>query len=109
MAQAPRSRGASPPIQVMIFYAPAPAFRSVSVKKLARLVYDGSHQVGEELARALMEAATRSVGAHHGKPCRLQVRYSCEDIDLPRRRLRALESDIEQRLAQHLDAARLKH
>ena len=41
-----------------ILYAPAPAFRSVSVEKLARLVYDGSHQVGEKLARALIEAAT---------------------------------------------------
>jgi transposase len=41
------------------------------------------------------------VGAHHGEPYRLQVRYACEDIDLLRRRLRALESDIEQRLAQH--------
>jgi phage shock protein A len=71
------------------------------VKKLARLVYDGSHQVGEDLARALIEAATQSVGAHHGESYRLQVRYACEDIDLLRRRLRALESDIEQRLAQH--------
>jgi transposase len=41
------------------------------------------------------------VGAHHGEPYRLQVRYACEDIDLLRRRLRALERDIEQRLAQH--------
>lgn len=70
-------------------------------EKLARLVYDCCHQVGEELAHALIEAATQSVGAHHGEPYRLQVRYACEDIDLLRRRLRALESDIEQRLAQH--------
>jgi hypothetical protein len=49
----------------------------VSVKKLARLVYDGRHQVGEELARALVEAAKQWVGAHHGEPYRLEVRYAC--------------------------------
>jgi hypothetical protein len=27
----------------------------------------------------------RGVGAHHGEPYRLQVRYACEDIDLLRR------------------------
>ena len=46
------------------------------VKKLARLVYDSRHQVGTELARALIEAAIQSVGAHHGEPYRLQVRYA---------------------------------
>ena len=79
----------------------AAALRKVSVKKLARLVYDGSHHVGEELARALSEAAKQSVGAHHGEPYQLQVLYACEDIDLLRRRLRSLESDIERRLMQH--------
>jgi transposase len=82
-------------------YPTAAAFRRISVKKLAKLVYDGSHHVGEELARTLIEAAQRSVGAHHGEPYRLQVRYACEDIELLRRRWRALESAIEQRLAQH--------
>jgi transposase len=57
--------------------------------------------VGEELARALSEAAKQSVGAHHGEPYQLQVRYACEDIDVLRRRLRSLESDIERRLMQH--------
>ncbi len=86
---------------ILAHYPTAAALRTVSVKKLARLVYDGRHQVGTELARALVEAAQQSVGAHHGDPYRLQVRYACEDIDLLRRRLRALECDIEQRLAQH--------
>jgi len=35
------------------------------VKKLARIVYDGSHKIGEELARALIEAAAKSVGSYH--------------------------------------------
>jgi hypothetical protein len=33
------------------------------VKKLARIIYDGSHKVGEKLARTLIEAAERSVGS----------------------------------------------
>ena len=82
-------------------YPTAAAFRTVSVKKLARLVYDRHHQIGQELARMLIEAAKQSVGAHHGEPYQLQVRYACEDIELLRRRLRALEGDIERRLMEH--------
>ena len=82
-------------------YPTAAALRTVSVRRLARLCYDGSHYVGEELARALLEAARQSVGAHHGEPYQLQVRYACEDLDVLRRRLRSLDSDIERRLAQH--------
>jgi transposase len=96
-----RTLGSELATTILSHYPTAAAFRSVPVKKLARLVYDSRHQVGTELARALIEAAIQSVGAHHGEPYRLQVRYACEDIDLLRRRLRALESDIEQRLAQH--------
>jgi len=82
-------------------YPTAAAFRRVSVKKLAKLVYDGSHHIGEELGRTLIEAAKQSVGAHHSEPYQLQVRYACEDIVLLRSRLRALEGDIERRLLQH--------
>jgi transposase len=86
---------------ILAHYPTAVAFRSVSVKKLVRLIYSRNRQVGEDLARALIEAAKQSVGAHHGEPYRLQVRFACEDIDLLRRRLRALEDDIERRLMQH--------
>jgi transposase len=82
-------------------YPTAAALRTVSVRRLARLCYDGSHNVGEELARALLEAAGQSVGAHHGEPYQLQVRYACEDLDVLRRRLRSLDHDIERRLEQH--------
>jgi transposase len=96
-----RTLGSELATTILAHYPTAAAFRSVSVKKLARLVYDGRRQVGEELARTLIGAAEQSVGAHHGEPYQLQVRYACEDIDLLRRRLRALESDIEGRLMQH--------
>jgi transposase len=82
-------------------YPTAATFRTVSVRKLARLVYDGHHQIGDELARTLIETAQQSVGAHHSEPYQLQVRYACEDIALLRRRVRVLEGDIERRLMQH--------
>jgi hypothetical protein len=41
------------------------------VKKLARIIYDGSHKVGEELARTLIEAAEKSVGSHQPMAVRI--------------------------------------
>ena len=79
----------------------AQAFQGVSVRRLARLCYDGRHRVGEELARSLIEAAKVSVGHHHGFAYRLQVRHACEDLDVLRRRLRELEHDIERFLMEH--------
>jgi transposase len=82
-------------------YPTAAAFTGVSVRRLAGLRYDGRHHVGDELAHALIDAAARSVGRHHGEAYRLQVRYACEDLDLLRRRLRTLEGDIERLLDRH--------
>lgn len=79
----------------------AQAFHGVSLRRLARLCYDGRHRVGEELARSLIDAAKVSVGHHHGFAYRVQVRHACEDLDILRRRLRELESDIERLLMDH--------
>jgi transposase len=79
----------------------AEAFQGVSVRRLARLCYDGRHRVGEELARSLIEAAKVSVGHHHGFAYRVQVRHACEDLDVLRRRLRELEHDVERFLKEH--------
>jgi transposase len=79
----------------------AQAFQGVSVRRLARLCYDGRHRVGEELAHSLIEAAKVSVGQHHGFAYRLQVRHACEDLDVLRRRLREIEHDIERFLKEH--------
>ena len=65
-------------------YPTAASFRGASVKKLARIVYDGSHKIGEELARILIEAAEESVGSHHSEPYRLRIKYLCEDLDVLR-------------------------
>ena len=82
-------------------YPTAASFDGASVKKLARIVYDGSHKIGEELARALIEAAAKSVGSFHSEPYRLRIKYLCEDLDVLRRRLKDLARDIERRLDNH--------
>jgi transposase len=82
-------------------YPTAAAFTGVSPRRLAGLRYDGRHKVGAELAQALLQAAARSVGRHHGEAYRIQVRYLCEDLDVLRRRLRDLEGDIERLLHDH--------
>jgi transposase len=82
-------------------YPTAEAFLGVPWKRLAKLCYDGRHKVGEELAKGLVEAAKTSVGRHHGPAYRVQVRCACEDLDLLRRRLREIDSDIERTLKDH--------
>jgi transposase len=79
-------------------YPTAASFRGASVKKVGRIVYDGSHKIGEELARALIEAAANSVGSHHSEPYRLRIEYLCEDLRVLRRRLKDLARDIERKL-----------
>jgi transposase len=79
----------------------AEAFLGLPWKRLAKLCYDGRHKVGEEIARGLVDAAKVSVGRHHGPAYRVQVRYTCEDLDLLRRRLRQLDSDIKRTLGDH--------
>lgn len=82
-------------------YPTAQAFRGVPPKRIAGMRYDGRHKVGPEIAHALSDAATRSVGAHHGEAYRVQVRYACEDLDLLRRRIKDLGRDIETKIGDH--------
>jgi transposase len=82
-------------------YPTAPDFAKQSPKRLGKLVYDGRHHVGEELAKELVSAAKTSVGRHHGPSFRMQVEDNCEDIDVLRRRIKRLESDINSTLGKH--------
>lgn len=82
-------------------YPTAEAFLGLPWRRLAKLCYDGRHKVGEELAKGLVEAAKTSVGRHHGPAYRVQARCACEDLDLLRRRLREIDSDIERTLKDH--------
>ncbi len=86
---------------ILARYPTALAFKGLAVEALSTLVYDGRHRVGSELAQALIEAASVSVGQHHTPAYQLQVRYACEDLDLLRRRTRTLEGDIDSTLRQH--------
>lgn len=82
-------------------YPTARAFAGVSVARLAAVRYDGVHRVGADIARALLAAATVSVGQHHGPAYQRQVRYLCEDLELLRRRIAALEDDVATTLKAH--------
>ena len=82
-------------------YPTAEAFLGLPWKRLAKLCYDGSHKIGPDLAKGLVEAAKTSVGRHHGPAYRVQIRYACEDLDVLRRRLAQLDSDIERTLEDH--------
>jgi transposase len=86
---------------ILSAYPTARAFQGVRPKTLGEMVYDGRHQVGTELAVKLVAAASKSVGAHHGEPYRMQVVYACEDIDVLHKRIRSLDGNIQRTLKKH--------
>lgn len=61
----------------------------------------GNRKIGHELAQAVFEAATHSVGRHHGYAYELQVRYLCDDLRLLQRRISEIEGDINGLLEKH--------
>lgn len=82
-------------------YPTAAAFAGLRWKKLAKFRYDGVRIVGDALATALVEAAATSVSAGiHGFAYQIQVRHACEDMDVLRRRIRELDSEIETKLGE---------
>lgn len=86
---------------ILCNFPTAAAFKGLTVRRLARVRYDGRHTVGEALAQSLIEAAQSSVGHHHGPAYQVSVRYGCEQIELLRRQLRELDRDIETSLRQN--------
>lgn len=74
---------------ILARYPTARSFASVSVRKLARLAYDGRHQVGEVLARALIEAAKISMGSQHSEAYQPQVKYMCFGYGAPEKSSKA--------------------
>jgi transposase len=82
-------------------YPTARQFAAERPRRLAKLVYAGHNTVGDELAQALIAAAKRSVGAHHGEAYQIQVRYACEQLELLRRQLRQTSRDIDGQIASH--------
>jgi transposase len=86
---------------ILARYPTARSFANVSVRKLARLAYDGRHQVGEALACALIVTAKISVGSHHTEAYQLQVKNTCADMELLRNRVKQLDQEIERKLQTH--------
>lgn len=86
---------------ILAKYPTAKSLAGLVPRRLAKLVYDGEHQVGPELARALCEAASVSVGQHHAPAYQVQVRYACEDIDVLRKRLKDADDRIRRVLDDH--------
>ncbi len=82
-------------------YPTAQAFCALATQTLARLNYDGRYQVGEELARKLIDAAKISVGSQHSPAHQTGVRYACEDLETLRKRLKQLAAEISSKLEQH--------
>lgn len=82
-------------------YPTAKSLSGLMPRRLAKLVYDGERMVGPDLARALCEAASVSVGQHHAPAYQVQVRYACEDIDTLRERLKDADERIRGVLADH--------
>lgn len=88
-------------IAILSRFPTARAFQGLSPKKLAKLRYDDHHEVGQELANALVCTAKSSVGRHHSDIYQLDIRYTCEDVVALRKRLRELACDIERKLNSH--------
>lgn len=86
---------------ILLRHPTARAIAGASPRLLAKLKYDSRHQVGEERARQLQEAARRSVGAHQTPVYARGVRYACEDISRLRERLAELDREIEATLDRH--------
>jgi transposase len=91
----------APATAILARYPTARSFANVSVRKLARLAYDGRHQVGELLARALIETAKISVRSHHSETYQLQIKYTCSDMELLRNRVKQLDQEIDRKLQSH--------
>ena len=71
------------------------------ISKLSKLVYDGRHTVGRELAEALVADARRSVASRASATHHTQVKYLCEDLRVLRERLGEVDKEIGETVAAH--------
>lgn len=81
-------------------YPTAAAYEKTSPARIAKLEV-GGRKVGRELAQAVFEAASQSVGRHQGHVYELQVRYLCDDLRLLKKRIGEIEGDINGLLEKH--------
>lgn len=81
-------------------YPTAAAYEHTTPSRIAKLEA-GSRKIGRDLAQAVFEAATSSVGRHHGHVYERQVRYLCDDLTLLKKRIGEIEGDIRKLLDKH--------
>lgn len=81
-------------------YPTAKAFAAARVGAIANIKF-GRQRIGQGLAKAIVEKAKISVGAHHTAPYTMQVQYFCEDIDAFRERIKKLERRMATLLETH--------
>jgi transposase len=93
-------------VAILAKYPTALAFKGVHPGTLAKLVYDGRHNVGLERAKEILAAAKVSVGVHHGGVYKVQVGFLCDDLNTLRARLKTLDDDISASVDKH-DIAKL--
>jgi transposase len=86
---------------ILARYPTAEFMAAASTTKLARLIYDGRHHVGRQLAEALVASAGCSVGRHHLEAFRTHVQYLCRDLDQLRAAIRVLDTRIADAVAAH--------
>jgi transposase len=79
----------------------ARAFASAKPADVAKVRYGAKSKVTAELAADLVAAAKTSIGAHHGEPYKRQVAYACEDLNVLRKRLHIVASDIDGFIDKH--------
>jgi transposase len=85
----------------------AAALRAAGARRIAQLRYDGRHRIGPELAVAILEDASRTVGTHAGSLAYgVPIRQLCEALDLLRRHIGDLDRDID-RLLEESEIGRL--
>lgn len=96
-----RTLGSRLATTILLAFPSGQAIATANPGQLAALSYDGRHAVGPERAKALIQAARNTVGAHQGEACRAQVRHICQDLDLWRQRLAEIDREIDGLLQAH--------
>jgi transposase len=91
-------------LTVLRAYPTAQALAAASVEHLATL-RGSRYRVGIDLARALVHAASRTVGRHQSPVYRAEIEHTCDDIATLRGRIHAIEEDLARRVSEHPIAA----
>ncbi len=96
-----RDLGCRRSTKVLSRYPSAAAIAKARPSDLARLVYDGRHRLGIDVARALVERARASVAGGSSEVAALIVPALCDDITRLRKRIVELDKHLEALGSEH--------